>query len=115
MFNKHNPLNPHIENDSSCFQSEGGFRDAVKVCFRLAKKITTNPWVQFGMFIGLFGLLVALIGQFGTVTVLGAGFTQAMRQLGMFILSSALMPLAHGVQQSVGKFMKGSEEFVDRS
>ena len=96
------------------FQSEGGFRDAVKVCFRLAKKITTNPWVQFGMFIGLFGLLVALIGQFGTVTVLGAGFTQAMRQLGMFILSSALMPLAHGVKQSVGKFMKGSEEFVDR-
>ena len=96
------------------FQSEGGFRDAVKVCFRLAKKITTNPWVQFGMFIGLFGLLVALIGQFGTVTVLGAGFTQAMRQLGMFILSSALMPLAHGVKQSVGKFMKGSEEFADR-
>ena len=62
----------------------------------------------------MFGLLVALIGQFGTVTVLGAGFTQAMRQLGMFILSSALMPLAHGVKQSVGKFMKGSEEFVDR-
>ena len=59
------------------FQSEGGFRDAVKVCFRLAKKIIGNSWVQFGMFLGLFGLLVALIGQFGTITVLGAGFTQA--------------------------------------
>ena len=48
----------------------------MKVCFRLAKKITKNPWVQFGLFIGLFGLLVALLGQFGTMSVLGAGFTQ---------------------------------------
>ena len=58
------------------FQTEGSFKDAVKVCFRLAKKITKNPWVQFGLFIGLFGLLVALLGQFGTMSVLGAGFTQ---------------------------------------
>ena len=28
------------------FQTEGSFKDAVKVCFRLAKKITGNPWVQ---------------------------------------------------------------------
>merc|ERR1712059_178598 len=46
-------------------KSESNFKDAVKVCFRLAKKITGNPWGQFGLFIGLFGLLVALIGQFG--------------------------------------------------
>merc|ERR1712025_1444268 len=95
-------------------QTEGSFKDAVKVCFRLAKKITSNPWVQFGMFIGLFGLLVALIAHFGTLTVLGAGFSQAARSLGMFIISSALMPISHGVKQSVEFFMKGSEDFVDK-
>merc|ERR1712002_1182256 len=92
-------------------KTETSFSDAVKVCFRLAKKITNNPWVQFGMFIGLFGLLVALIGQFGTVAVFGAGFTQAMRSLGMFIVSSALMPISHGVKQAVGMFMGGGEDF----
>ena len=81
---------------------------------RLAKKITKNPWVQFGMFIGLFGLLVALVGQFGTISVLGAGFTQFMRSIGMFIVSSALMPLTHGVKQSVDKFMNGGEDFVEK-
>ena len=95
-------------------QTEGSFKDGVKVCFRLAKKITTNPWVQFGMFIGLFGLLVALVGQFGTISILGAGFTQFMRSIGMFIVSSALMPLTHGVKQSVDKFMKGGEDFVEK-
>merc|ERR1712203_495460 len=86
-------------------KTDVSFKDAVKVCFRLAKKITSNPWVQFGMFIGLFGLLVALIAHFGTLTVLGAGFSQAARSLGMFIVSSALMPISHGVKQSVGFFM----------
>ena len=66
------------------------------------------------MFIGLFGLMVALIGQFGTMTVLGAGFTQFMRSIGMFIVSSALMPITHGVKQSVDKFMNGADDFVDR-
>merc|ERR1712002_1395755 len=95
-------------------KTETSFSDAVKVCFRLAKKITKNPWVQFGMFIGLFGLLVALIGQFGTMSVLGAGFTQFMRSIGMFIVSSALMPITHGVKQSVDKFMDGGEDFVEK-
>ena len=95
-------------------RSEGGFRDAVKVCFRLAKKIIGNSWVQFGMFLGLFGLLVALIGNFGPPAVLGASLTMVMRQLGVFILGSALMSVAHGVQQSVDKFMSGSEEFADK-
>ena len=66
------------------------------------------------MFIGLFGLLVALIAHFGTLTVLGAGFSQAARSLGMFIISSALMPISHGVKQSVEFFMKGNEDFVDK-
>merc|ERR1712227_1084568 len=96
-------------------QTEGSFKDGVKVCFRLAKKITTNPWVQFGMFIGLFGLLVALVAQFGTASLLGVGFTQAIRSLGMFIISSALMPLSLGVKQSVKGFMGGSEDFVDKT
>merc|ERR1712227_799 len=84
-----------MEGLATRIKSEVSFKDAVKVCFRLAKKITTNPWVQFGMFIGLFGLLVALVGQFGTISILGAGFTQFMRSIGMFIVSSALMPLTH--------------------
>jgi len=103
-----------MEGLATRIKNEGSFKDAVKVCFRLAKKITKNPWVQFGMFIGLFGLLVALIGQFGTMSVLGAGFTQFMRSIGMFIVSSALMPITHGVKQSVGKFMDGGEDFVEK-
>eukprot|EP00092_Neocalanus_flemingeri_P035352 GFUD01038465.1.p1 GENE.GFUD01038465.1~~GFUD01038465.1.p1 ORF type:complete len:167 (+),score=39.56 GFUD01038465.1:35-535(+) len=95
-------------------RSESSFNDAVKVCFRLAKKITDNPWVQFGMFIGLFGLLVALIGQFGTMAVFGAGLTQVMKRVGMFIVTSALMPISHGVKQSVGMFMGGGENFVEQ-
>merc|ERR1712215_463040 len=103
-----------MEGLATQIRSESSFKDAVKVCSRLAKKITNNPWVQFGMFIGLFGLLVALIGQFGTVAVFGAGLTTLMRSVGMFIISSALMPISHGVQQAVGMFMGGGEDFVDR-
>ena len=95
-------------------KTETSFKDGVKVCFRLAKKITKNPWVQFGMFIGLFGLLVALIGHYGTVAVLGTGLGQLMKRLGLFIVSKALMPLSHGVQQAVGMFMGGGEEFVEK-
>ena len=106
-------LCPHLK--SSFFQSEVGFRDALKVIFRLAKKITTNPWVQFGMFIGLFGLLVALIGQFGTMAVLEASFFQAVKRIGFGIFSCCLMPVVHGVTQSIENFMTGSEEFADRN
>ena len=70
--------------------------------------------MQFGIFIGLFGLLIALLGQFGTMSALGLGFTQLMRSLGMMILSSALMPVCHGVKQSVDNFMKKGEDFVDK-
>ena len=80
----------------------------------MAKRITSNPWVQFGMFIGLFGLLIALLGQFGTMTALGLGFTQFMRSVGMMIVSSALMPVCHGVRQSVDNFMKKGEDFMDK-
>merc|ERR1711887_215376 len=78
-------------------KTETSFSDAVKVCFRLAKKITKNPWVQFGMFIGLFGLLVALIGQFGTTTVFGGGLTVLMRRVGWFFINTALIPICHGI------------------
>merc|ERR1712059_12428 len=87
--------------------------DAVKVCFRLAKKITGNPWVQFGLFIGLFGLLVALIGQFGVAAVFSTRMSQVMRSLGTFIITSALMPIGHGVKQSVDRFMGGGEDVLD--
>merc|ERR1712236_51999 len=94
-----------MEGLATQIRSESSFKDAVKVCFRLAKKITNNPWVQFGMFTGLFGLLVALFG---------AGLTTLMRSVGMFIISSALMPISHGVKQTVGMFMGGGEDFVYR-
>merc|ERR1711874_805496 len=103
-----------MEGLATRIKTEVSFKDAVKVCFRLAKKITSNPWVQFGMFIGMFGLLVALIAHFGTISLVGAGFGQAVRSMGMFIISSALMPLSHGVKQSVRLFMNGEENFVDQ-
>ena len=76
--------------------------------------VNSLPQVQFGMFIGMFGLLVALIAHFGTISLVGAGFGQAVRSMGMFIISSALMPLSHGVKQSVRLFMNGEENFVDQ-
>ena len=67
------------------------------------------------MFIGLFGLLVALIGQFGTMAVLEASFFQAVKRIGFGIFSCCLMPVVHGVTQSIENFMTGSEEFADRN
>merc|ERR1712096_211134 len=93
-----------MEGLATQIRTESSFKDAVKVCLRLAKKITNNPWVQFGMFIGLFGLLVALIGQYGTLAVFGSGLAELMKRVGMFIVSSALMPISHGVKQSVGRW-----------
>ena len=62
------------------FQTEGSFKDAVKVCFRLAKEVCfENPWSQFGLFLGLFGLLVFLMAEFGVVAVLGTTGTQVLR------------------------------------
>ena len=66
------------------------------------------------MFIGLFGLLVALIGQFGTMAVVEASIFQAIKRIGFFIFSCCLMPVVHGVKQSIENFM-GSEEFADRN
>merc|ERR1712059_231885 len=84
-------------------KSESNFKDAVKVCFRLAKKITGNPWVQFGLFIGLFGV----------AAVFSTGMSQVMRSLGTFIITSTLMPIGHGVKQSVDGFMGGGEDVLD--
>ena len=51
----------------------------MKVCFRLVKHIAENPWSQFGLFLGLFGLLVFLMAEFGVVAVLGNTVTQVLR------------------------------------
>ena len=115
-----------------------GFFDGVKVCFRLVKKIAKNPWTQFGLFLGLVGLLVALVSEFGIVAVLGNAFaqvlrykekcvskyfltifndfklTQIMKKLVWFIVSTGLGSLVNGVKQSVEKFMNGDEDFVDK-
>ena len=37
-----------------------------------------------------------------------------MRSLALFIVSSALGPLTHGVKQSVDTFMSRGEDFVDK-
>lgn len=103
-----------MEGLASRIHTESSFKDAVKVCFRLAKKITKNPWVQFGMFIGLFGLLVALIGQFGTMSVFGGGLTILMRRVGWFFISTALMPISHGIKESVNMLMETTEEAVEK-
>ena len=92
-------------------KTESAFKDAVKVCFRLAKKMSINPWVQFGIFIGLFGLLVALIGQFGNLAAFGGGLAGLMKSVGMDIFGSTLM--SHGVKQAVGNFMGGREDFFE--
>merc|ERR1711915_990380 len=43
-------------------KTKEGLHDAVKISYRLAKRISTDNWVQFGTFIGLFGSLIAAIG-----------------------------------------------------
>ena len=94
-------------------KTESAFKDAVKVCFRLAKKMSINPWVQFGIFIGLFGLLVALIGQFGNLAAFGGGLAGLMKSVGMAIVSSTLMPPSQVVKQAVGNFMGGREDLFE--
>ena len=73
-----------------------------------------NFQVQFGMFIGLFGLLVALIAHFGAVSLFGLSVSPIARFILNTVLSSTLLPLSSGVKHSVRVFMNGGEDFVDK-
>ena len=66
------------------------------------------------MFIGLFGLLVALIAHFGAVSLFGISFAPLAKLILNTVLSSTLLPLSSGVKHSVKLFMNGGEEFVDK-
>merc|ERR1711915_1060924 len=68
-----------LEGLATKIKTEVSFKDAVKVCFRLAKKISSSPWVQFGMFIALFG-------PFGAVSLFGLSVSPIAR----FILNTVL-------------------------
>ena len=59
------------------------------------------------MFIGLFGLLVALVSQFGNLAVFGVGLAGLMQSVGMPLSNG------HGVKQAVGNFMEGREDFFE--
>ena len=93
-------------------KDEAGFKDAVKVLFRLAKKISDNPWVQFGIFIGLFGLLFALVAAVGPEALLGITVKAIARELGIGFITSGFMAIGKGTYETVSKFMGSSAEDI---
>merc|ERR1719347_105146 len=87
------------------------FKDALKVCYRLALKIAANHWVQFGLFIGLFGLLVALIGQSGFLV---SSVMKLVKEVCLSIVTRTLMPvLGEGAVKAVERFMQGGEDSLE--
>ena len=61
------------------------------------------------MFLGLVGLIVALIGQFGSAFLIEAGLAQTIRTVGLWICNAALVPIAGGVKAAIEKFMGSNE------
>ncbi len=62
-----------LEGVGRAIRDRNGFVDSVKMMFRLAKKVGSNPMVQFGLFLGLLGVITALVAHLGPVGLVGAG------------------------------------------
>ena len=91
----------HVEDLAKTIRTEGDFKEIVKICFRHhAKNFSKNPWVQFGIFLALFGLVFALNAATGPELVTVA------RAIAITCATSAL------TSDGIEKFVEGSDAFI---
>ena len=101
-----------LEELCSKVKSEGGLFHAFKVAWRLAKFICEDPWIQFGLFLGIIGIIIALLAHFGFNWLGLPGLGSKVRDFAVSIIVKALVPLQKGVNNAVENYMKSSEESV---
>lgn len=101
-----------LEGIGKSIKDRNGFIDSVTMMFRLAQKIGSDPMVQFGLFLGLVGVVVALVAHFGPVGLVSTGLSQVMRRLYTMIFASALGPLVKGTRSAIRGFFSDSVNFI---
>jgi len=93
-----------LEGIGKAVKDQNGFIDTITMMFRLAQKIGSDPMVQFGLFLGLIGVIVALVAHFGPVGLASCGIRQVMRSLYRMLFASALGPLVKGTKSAIASF-----------
>jgi len=103
-----------LEGIGKAVKDRNGFIDTITMMFRLAQKIGSDPMVQFGLFLGLIGVVVALVAHFGPVGLASCGIRQVMRSLYRMLFASALAPLINGTKSAIASFFQDNSniEFV---
>ena len=86
-------------------KTKEGLHDAVKITYRLAKRISTDTWVQFGTFIGLFGSLIAAIGINRNLEIMGE---DAVKEVASSIITKTMLCSAGG-NVGINIFMNSGE------
>ena len=76
----------------------------------MAKTVTKNAYIQFGVFMALFGVAVAFIGTYADESV-----QKLMSQAAMMIIFKAIEPMVRGVRESWEDFMNQDEDDIDIS
>ncbi len=82
-----------LEGVGRAIKDQNGFVDSVRMMFRLASRVGSNPMVQFGLFLGLIGTVTGLVAHFGPAGLVGSGLQLILRRLYVMILTTALSPL----------------------
>ena len=95
-----------LEGIGMAVKDSNGFVDSITVMFRLAQKIGSDPMVQFGLFVGLIGVVVAVVAHFGPVGLASTGLKKMMRSLYRTLFVTAIAPLVKGTKSAIASFFK---------
>ena len=101
LIGKERELVDQVEDLAKGITTESWFKERLKYCFHLAKNFSKNPWVQFGIFLALFGLVFALVAE----TERNELVTVA-RAIAITCATSAL------TSDGIEKFVEGSDDFI---
>ena len=90
-----------VEDLAKGITTESWFKERLKYCFHLAKNFSKNPWVQFGIFLALFGLVFALVAETERTEL-------------VTVARAIAITCATSAQTSSGieKFVEGSDDFI---
>jgi len=99
-----------LEGIGKAIKDRNGFVDTVTMMFRLAQKVGSDPMVQFGLFLGLVGVVLALVAHFGPVGLASCGIQQVMRSLYRMLFASALGPLIKGTRSAIASFFNDNQD-----